>query len=408
VFVRIAPEVLIRKDEVMASHVAHASSGPPPTANLKRDSFGDHKELEINKIFRQMIKHKGSDLHMQVGKPATLRIRGSLVELQMEPISKEKMEALLMPMMDERLTDIYWSEGGSDFSHVVEYEGEKWRFRVNLFVQMGMPGMVSRKIERSIPNFAGLFLPPIIEQLTTYDQGMVLLAGVTGSGKSTTIASILDFINHQKTVHILTIEDPIEFVFTSDKALINQREVGMDVKDFHIAMKHAVRQDPDVMLVGEMRDQETFATAMHAAETGHLVYGTVHASNAPSTIGRILDLFPQDMHRALRSSMAFNMKAIVAQKLIRTVVEKPTRVPIVELMLFNGTVRKLLLNEEDGKLAAAMRLCKEEGMQLFNDSLKFFIDKELISRSDAFEISPNVEELKMALKGIDVRGAAIL
>jgi len=253
-----------------------------------------------------------------------------------------------------------------------------------------------------------LYLPPIIEQLTTYDQGMVLLAGVTGSGKSTTIASMLDLINHRKNVHILTIEDPIEFVYTPDKALINQREIGMDVKDFHIAMKHAVRQDPDIMLVGEMRDQESFGTAIHAAETGHLVYGTIHASNAPSTIGRILDLFPQDMHKALRSAMAFNMKGIVAQKLIRTVVDKPARVPIIELMLFNGTVRKLVLEEQDGKLAAAIRICREEGMQLFNDSLKSFIDRDLISRADAFEISPNVEELKMALKGIDVKSAAIL
>ena len=384
-----------------------APAAAAPAAPPKR-SFGATRSLEIDKIFRMMIKHKASDLHMQVDKPPVFRVKGSLVELQMEPLTKEKMESLLMPMMDERLTNIFWDEGGSDFSYVVEYEGEKWRFRVNLFVQMGMPGMVSRKIETNIPNFEGLYLPPIIEQLTTYDQGMVLLAGVTGSGKSTTIASMLDFINHNKKVHILTLEDPIEFVYTSDKALINQREMGMDVKDFHIAMKHAVRQDPDIMLVGEMRDQETFSTAVHAAETGHLVYGTIHASNAPSCIGRILDLFPQDMHKALRSSMAFNMKAIVAQKLIRTVVDKPSRVPIIELMLFNGTVRKLILEEQDGKLAAAIRMCKEEGMQMFNDSLKSFIDRELISRSDAFEISPNIEELKMALKGIDVRGAAIL
>lgn len=390
----------------MSGHAAPAAA-PQAQPNVKR-SFGATKNLEIDKIFRAMIKHKGSDLHMQVGRPPIFRIRGALVPLDMEVITKEKMEALLMPMMDERLTNIFWNEGGSDFSHVVELDGEKWRFRVNLFVQMGIPGMVSRKIERSIPNFEGLYLPPQMANLTEYDQGMVLLAGVTGSGKSTTIASMLDFINHRKSVHILTIEDPIEFVYTSDKALINQREVGMDVKDFHIAMKHAVRQDPDIMLVGEMRDQETFSTAIHAAETGHLVYGTIHASNAPSCIGRILDLFPQDMHKALRSSMAFNMKAIVAQKLIKTIVDKPPRVPIIEIMLFNSTVRKLVLEEQDGKLAAAIRLCKEEGMQLFNDSLKSFIDRELISRSDAFEISPNVEELKMALKGIDVRGAGIL
>ncbi|MDF1746298.1 MAG: type IV pilus twitching motility protein PilT, partial [Gimesia sp.] len=227
-------------------------------------------------------------------------------------------------------------------------------------------------------------------------------------GKSTTIASMLNWVNDNYRKHILTIEDPIEFVYTQNKCLINQREIGIDVKDFEIAMKHAVRQDPDIMLVGEMRDMETFSTAIHAAETGHLVFGTIHASNAPSCIGRILDLFPQDMHNALRSSLAFNMRAIVAQKLLKTIVDAPGRVPIVEIMTFNPTVRKLILEEQDEKLAAAIRIGKEEGMQQFNDSLKGFIDREFISRADAFEISPNVEELKMTLKGIDVKGAAIL
>ncbi|HET6422903.1 MAG TPA: ATPase, T2SS/T4P/T4SS family, partial [Planctomycetaceae bacterium] len=200
----------------------------------------------------------------------------------------------------------------------------------------------------------------------------------------------------------------VEFVYTADKCLINQRELGCDVIDFHVAMKHAVRQDPDIMLVGEMRDRETFETAMHAAETGHLVYGTIHASSAPSTIGRILDLFPQSMHNALRSSMGFNMKAIVAQKLLATIVDKPKRVPIQEIMIFNGTIRKLILESSDEKLPAAIRIGKAEGMQQFNDSLHHFLKMEFISRNDAFEISPNAEELKMMLKGIDVKGPGIL
>ncbi|WP_417388061.1 type IV pilus twitching motility protein PilT [Gimesia sp.] len=365
-------------------------------------------ENEIDKVFRQLIKHGGSDLHMQVGKAPILRVKGSLRELQMDPIDRDQMMALFLPMMDERNQKIFYDEGGADFSYVVEHEGEPWRFRVNLFVQLGFPGMVSRKIERSIPNFDGLYLPPVMESLCKFDQGMVLLAGVTGSGKSTTIASMLNWVNDHYRKHILTIEDPIEFVYTQNKCLINQREVGIDVKDFEIAMKHAVRQDPDIMLVGEMRDMETFSTAIHAAETGHLVFGTIHASNAPSCIGRILDLFPQDMHKALRGSLAFNMRAIVAQKLLKTIVDKPGRVPIVEIMTFNPTVRKLVLEEQDEKLSAAIRIGKDEGMQQFNDSLKGFIDREFISRADAFEISPNVEELKMALKGIDVKGAAIL
>ncbi len=381
------------------------------TATDVRVKSTEKRENEIDKIFRQLIKHNGSDLHMQVGKAPILRVRGTLRELQMEPITKERMWELFDPMISERDKKIYDETGGCDFSYVVVHDGEPWRFRVNMMMQMGNPGMVSRKVERSIPNFEGLFLPPIMEQLCKFDQGMVLLAGVTGSGKSTTIASMLNWVNHNMRKHILTIEDPIEFVYTPDKCLINQREVGLDVKDFKIAMKHAVRQDPDIMLVGEMRDMETFETAMHAAETGHLVFGTIHASSAPSTVGRILDLFPQAMHKALRGSMDFNMKAIVAQKLLKTICEDgkgPGRVPIIEIMTFNPTVRKLILEGEDEKLPAAMRIGKEEGMQRFNESLYAFLQQDMISRSAAFEISPNVEELKMLIKGIDVKGAAIL
>jgi len=371
----------------------------------------ERRENEIDKIYRQLIKHNGSDLHMQVGKPPILRVRGTLRELQMEPISRERMWELFDPIISARDRKIYDETGGCDFSYVVTHDGEPWRFRVNMLMQMGNPGMVSRKVERSIPNFEGLYLPPIMEELCKFDQGMVLLAGVTGSGKSTTIASMLNWINHNMRKHILTIEDPIEFVYTADKCLINQREVGIDVVDFKIAMKHAVREDPDIMLVGEMRDMETFETAMHAAETGHLVFGTIHASSAPSTIGRILDLFPTDMHKALRGSMDFNMRGIVAQKLLKTICEDgkgPGRVPIVEIMTFNPTVRKLILEGEDEKLPAAMRIGKEEGMQRFNESLYDFLQRDMVSRAAAFEISPNVEELKMLIKGIDVKGAAIL
>ena len=373
-----------------------------------KSTFEPGKTLEIDKIFRLSIKHNASDIHLQVDKPPVLRIRGSLKQLDMPPISEEDMIKLTFPMMDQRNLEIFHRDGGADFSKMIEEGGVMWRFRVNLLTQLSKVGMVARKIERSIPPFEGLFLPPIMEELCKYDQGMVLLAGVTGSGKSTTIASMLDWINHNYKKHVLTIEDPIEFVYTGDKCLINQREIGQDVIDFHVAMKHAVREDPDIMLVGEMRDRETFETAIHAAETGHLVFGTIHASSAPGTISRVLDLFPPDMHKAIRASIAMNMKAIVGQKLLKTIVDKPSRVPIVEIMRFNPTVRKLVREEQDEKLHAAIRIGKEEGMQVFNDSLKSFIDRELISRGDAFEISPNPDELKMVLKGIDVKAAAIL
>jgi twitching motility protein PilT len=219
---------------------------------------------------------------------------------------------------------------------------------------------------------------------------------------------MLNWINHRYRKHILTLEDPIEFVFTEEKCLINQREIGLDVVDFEIGMKHAVREDPDVMLVGEMRDRETFMTAIHAAETGHLVFGTIHASSAASTIGRILDLFPLEMHSALRSAIAMNMKGIIAQKLLPSIKEGVGRVPTVEIMTFTPTVQKLVLEEQDHKLGDAIRIGVEDGMQDFTGSLKKLVDENLIDREVAMEVAPNREALKMALKGIDVKQPGIL
>jgi len=240
-------------------------------AEWTKSTFVIGKEIPIDKIFRLAIKHNASDIHLQVNRPPIFRVRGGLTELEMAPIPEEQMIKLTFPMMDQRNLDIFQHDGGADYAKTLEYEGEVWRFRVNLFTQVGMVGLVARKVEQSIPPFEKLCLPPIMEDLCRYDQGMVLLAGVTGSGKSTTIGSMLNWINANMNKHILTIEDPIEFVYTSDQCLINQRELGMDVVDFSVAMKHAVRQDPDIILVGEMRDRETFETAIHAAETGHLV-----------------------------------------------------------------------------------------------------------------------------------------
>ncbi|WDI44105.1 type IV pilus twitching motility protein PilT [Bremerella sp. P1] len=360
------------------------------------------KEYEVDKIFRALVKLEGSDLHMKVGRPPIVRVNGTLKNLNRGPIDAEEMLRLLWPLLDERNTKIFQDNGGADFAHVVDVDGEKWRFRVNMFTQLGNVGLVARRINNWIPNFEGLNIPPVMEELCKFDQGMVLLAGVTGSGKSTTIASMLNWINRHYSKHILTLEDPIEFVYTEDKCLINQREIGQDVKDFEIAMAHAVREDPDIILIGEMRDQETFLTAIHAAETGHLVFGTIHASSASSTIGRILDLFPEEMHGSIRSAIAFNMKGIVAQKLLKSIKPGVGRVPTVEIMTMNPTVQKLILEGKDSKLPDAIRIGKDDGMQDFTMSLKSLIDKELIDRETAFAVAPNVEALKMALKGINV------
>ena len=372
--------------------------------------FAQHGELEIDKLFRALVKFDGSDLHLKTGSSPVVRVGGTLRPLKSGPIDDEEMARLVLPLFhsDAHRLKIFEENGGCDFAYSLQIDDKRWRFRVNVLQQMGSLGLVARKVNNWIPDFKALYLPDGLERLCQFDQGMILLAGVTGSGKSTTIASMLDWINHNYRKHILTLEDPIEFTFTEDKCLINQREIGTDVKDFGIGMKHAVREDPDVILVGEMRDRETFETAIQAAETGHLVFGTIHASTAPSTIGRILDLFPEGQRSAVRSAMAFNMKAILAQKLLPSIKPGVRRVPAVEIMTFNPTVRKLILECQDEKLVDAIRLGKEEGMQDFTMSLKSMIDAELIDRPTAFEVAPNPEALKMALKGIDVRDPGIL
>ncbi len=366
------------------------------------------QEYEIDKLFTALVKLEGSDLHLKVDRPPYIRVKGSLRTLNRGPIDDEEMRNLIFAIMNERNRQIYNEEGGADFAHTCIVDGVRWRFRVNVLTQMGHIGLVARRINNFIPELEKLHLPVILYDLCKYSQGLILLAGVTGSGKSTTIASMLNWVNRNYYKHILTLEDPIEFMFTEEKCLINQREIGQDVINFGIGMKHAVREDPDVMLVGEMRDRETFETAIHAAETGHLVFGTIHASTAPSTIGRILDLFPADMHMAIRGALAMNLKGIVAQKLLPSIIPGTQRVPTVEVMIVNSIIRKLIVEEEDEKLGDAIRIGATEGMLDFTMSLKGLVQAKKISRDTAFEVAPNVESLKMALKGIEVKEPGIL
>ncbi len=373
-----------------------------------KERFLKREELEIDQLFRAVVKLDGSNLHLKVDRPPYIRVAGLLQPMDGAPIDAEEMVQLILPMMDQRNRHILQEEGGTDFAHFMEMDGKTWRFRVNVLTQQGKIGLVAQRVNNFIPDFESLHLPEGLDKLCHFSQGMILLAGITGCGKTTTIASMLDYINHHYRKHILTLEDPIEYTFTEDKCLINQREIGMDVRNFAIGMKHAVREDPDVMLVGEMRDRETFETAIQAAETGHLVFGTVHASTAPSTIGRILDLFPEDLHQAIRSAIVFNMKAVIAQKLLSSIKEGVQRVPACELMIFNATVRKLILNQQEVKLPDAIRIGASEGMQDFTLSLKQLVEDNLIGRATALEAAPSPEALKMVLKGISVSAPGIL
>jgi twitching motility protein PilT len=362
------------------------------------------KEPEVNKLFRAVMKFQASDLHLKVGQPPMMRLRGDIVKLNAPPLTQEDMERLLLPQLKEKHRKILDEEGGVDFSYVIG--NDECRFRVSLFKQRGKLSLVSRRVNTYIPSFKELGLPDTIEKLCNFPDGMIILAGVTGSGKSTTIASMLDYIAEREPLHILTMEDPIEFTFTDKKAYINQREIGLDVMDWHKAMKDAVRQDPDVILVGELRDVETFEAAIRAAETGHLVFGTIHASTAPSTINRILDLFPSDMHNAIRQALANNLRGIVAQKLIKGL-RKP-RCPTNEIMTLNPIVRKLISEGEDNKLADAIRICFNEGMMDFTENLRQLVERGDVDKTVAIEFAPDPEKLKMALKGIKLSAPGIL
>jgi twitching motility protein PilT len=383
-----------------------APDGDVQLAATKAEATADAlaREPEVNKLFRMVMKHEASDLHLKVGQPPMMRLRGDIVRTDMRPLTQEDMERLLLPHLRPNHRKILEEEGGVDFSYVIGQD--EARFRVSLFKQRGRLSLVSRRVNSLIPTFENLGLPPSIEQLCLYNEGLVILAGVTGSGKSTTIAAMLDYVNYREPLHILTIEDPIEFTFTDRKAYINQREIGLDTRDWHKALKDAVRQDPDVILVGELRDVETFEAAVHAAETGHLVFGTIHASSAPTTINRILDLFPPEKHNAIRQALANNLKAIVAQKLIKGL--KKPRVPTNEIMIVNPMIRKLISEARDNQISQAIIIGYLEGMVDFTENLRQLVERGDVDKATALEFAPDAEKLKMALKGIKVTAQGIL
>jgi twitching motility protein PilT len=363
-------------------------------------------EPKINQLFRTVMLHQGSDLHLKAGQPGMMRLRGIIQRMDTPVLTEDMMQKLLFPIMNDKARKQMEEHGGADFAHVIG--DDETRYRVNILKQRGKHALVARRVNQNIPTFDKLGLPPSIEKLCHFDQGLVILSGVTGSGKSTTIASMLDYMNEREALHILTIEDPIEFVFTDKMSVVNQREVFLDVSGWHIALKHAVREDPDVILVGEMRDQETFEAGVHAAETGHVVFGTIHASTAASTISRILDLFPPTMHHAIRQTLGFNLKAVVAQKLVPSIKPGVQRVPTNEIMIVNPIVKELILKSKDERLLDAIRANFNEGMIDFTENLRQLVERGDVDKATALEFAPNPEQLKMALKGIKVSTPGII
>jgi len=299
----------------------------------------------------------------------------------------------------------YRERGSIDFAYQLPNED---RFRVNVYRQRGMTSAAIRRVPKDIKTFKELNLPESLASLADLQQGLILLAGITGSGKSTTIAALLEQINRTRPCHIMTLEDPIEFLFDDKVAFISQREVGLDVESYREALKHMMREDPDVVLIGEMRDPETYGAALTAAETGHLVMGTIHSSSAPNTISRILELFPEDSRPLIRSSLVFNLQAIICLKLLPGIQPDIPRVPCCEVLICNSTVRKLIAEGRDRELGLVIRNSVHDGMMDFTESLRQLVDRELISVKTAYAAAPNPDELQMRLKGISVTGGGII
>jgi twitching motility protein PilT len=382
---------------------------PPIETPLEENSRdGRKKGPALNKYFKAVIKLKVSDLHLKAGLPAMVRMKGDLRPLQGGPLTGEQIRDGIFEVLSDRQKALYEEKGAVDFAYDVGPQGDADRFRVNAFQQRGKMSVAARRVSREIRDFRELNLPESMERIAQFHQGLVLLAGITGSGKSTTIAALIDYINQREPVHIVTIEDPIEYLFTDKKAVINQREIGIDVLDFHDALKYLMREDPDVVLIGEMRDVDTFSAAVHAAETGHLCFGTIHASSAAQTISRLLDLFPPEGRRQVRQALEFNLKAIICQKLIRSIKNGVPLVPTVEVMITNASIRKLIREERDNEIIDVIRAAYADGMIDFTEHLRRLVDTGYIDHATAYESAPNPDELRMALKGIKGRPAGIL
>ena len=364
----------------------------------------DH-EPAINKMFKAAIKNDASDLHLKVGMVPKMRIQGSLKNTTGETLTEQMAEKLIFEILSEEQKNFFLENGALDFAWQV---GQADRFRINVFRQRGFISLSARHITSNIPPFESLHIPPIVEKIAEHHDGMILVTGPTGCGKTTTIASMIDHINKNRSCHIVTIEDPIEFLHTDRKAIVSQREIGIDVPDYEAALRSLMRQDPDVVLVGEMRDNETLTAAMRAAETGHLVFGTLHSASASQTIQRILDLFPQEERDLVRQTFALTIRAVISQNLLPGIRKDVPRIPAIEILIANPIVKKLISEQREADLPTAIRACQNEGMQDFTESLRKLVVEEWIELKVALEYAPNVEELKMALKGIRTAATGIL
>jgi pilus retraction protein PilT len=347
-------------------------------------------------LLRVLLDNQGSDLHIQADEVPIARINGVLGRFDLPPLTESHVLQLAREVLgtDEKLKE-FQSTKDCDAAIAIPELG---RFRVNLFYQRNRPGLVLRTIGTRIPTIEQLQLPEVLKTIAAAHDGLVLVTGATGSGKSTTLAALIDHINATEACHIMTLEDPIEFVHENKLALINQREISVDSTTFASALKHVLRQDPDVILIGELRDSESAAVALTASETGHLVFGTLHTQDAPESLERLINLFPTDRVAQIRMQLSLGLRAIVCQRLLPRA--GGGRVAALEILINSPRIKKLILDGDTPKIPTAIQASRSDGMQTFNQALVDLVKSGKIEEADALQFSPKPDELKMNLKGI--------
>ena len=353
----------------------------------------DYKQ-KLNELLLATATQNASDLHIAVGRRPTLRIDGVLVALQKEPIlTPEDTQGITLAMLTPKQREALLRFGDIDFSYSFE---DKARFRVNVFFQRGFLAASLRLIAAQIKTIEELRLPSVLHDFTKLSQGFVLAVGPAGQGKSTTLAAFLDEINHSRTEHIITVEDPIEYLFVQDRSIISQREIRSDSPTFHRGLRSLLRQDPDVVMIGEMRDKESISTAMTAAETGHLVFSTLHTNSASQTIDRIIDSFPAEQQGQVVSQLAATLVGIISQRLVPRI--DGGRIPACEIMLTNSAIRNLIRERKVYQIDLVIETSLQEGMTTLNRSLADLVKAREISLESAEFYSSNPGELRLLLE----------